>query len=463
MQTNKEREDTQAILETYQPVHPLPYYCGTHITLSGSVRPAESLPSDLVNFLEDVGEDVTLWNGARGVLGRSYVQNQPVTSVSKPSITPQHFTSLRTKYMAVKRKLSFQKDRSLLRLEEERQSKMQSKIGDTVAESEKKVQSVRRRMQQCDSANPRMREQRKSLSSVLYQVNVEAAKAKQAADILASKIAQTKANIAEQETGFLLRYAILQVLWNEPSRRASCLRSVSQSGESSFSSAAAAKKAAGVATFSFLQARRLYIDCKLGLASLYKVESTLKSMLENLQQGMEAHTGKASSRSGNSTATLPTEKGAKYRIAYVRRLWSGIDPHFQAAFPYLKKTSLRTRSSQGSILDEHRDTISSIFELSRRDTVASIFEEPRNYGTFSNAASLLPKYTDVDKGILTRTEKKIAALHTAAASAYKFINDIYDSQLRWVEATLEEYMKREQDWFAANEKLLTQWENLIFR
>lgn len=460
----------------YVPVHPLAYYGSTNISSSGTSGACEQLTEDFKKLLKDIGEDLRLWNGSRGVLGRPYVATQ---EMRKSHVSVGKVSELRAKYTNLKRTLSSEKSFVSLKEKHNRLVEMQRSIENSVAELNIKREKNRKHIHLCNVADPQMHEKRKALVTSLLKIDKDLYRLKQATETLQDKILNTKALLSESETGFLPRYAILQCLCREATSMGR--GNVGGRMTESFGNATSLEKRSMDATLAVLQAKRFYIDCKLGLARLYKVENALKSILENLEEAMNAQKGKPSSSTKNA---FPSEISVDYRLSYVRRLWNAVNPYFKCAWPYVRYTSLRSvktapfspggqPEAAGFLADgtRYRDSVASIFGeskksgLRKRDTINSVFGEAKTktkgYGTFSSTSPILPSYSRIEIAYTVNLTKKIRALHDSAAVGYKFLNRIYDSQTKWIDAARESYKLREKEQLAACEKLITEWEHVF--
>lgn len=428
-------------LKSYTAVHTDAYYGDVAISLTGSVRPTEPLTDDIVSFLESIGVNLSIWNGSKGVLGRAYI--------STPSSEQQEMSSdglhkLRSRYIDVKRSLYIDATRQQLGRELETQTKLQKHLDGTVVETEQKIRILRKKLNTAEVRKGE-RDLHDSLSKALEKNEAELSSSKRAEEAIRRKVLQTQVDITENETGFLRRFAILRTIFGEKSSWREFTVNFYKNGDDLESRARSADKESREVWTKALLAKRFYVDAKMGLAHLYRVENSLKCILENLVEAMKSQKGTPSQQ----TSSLPSPVGVEYRLGYVRQLWATVDPAFQAALPYIAHTSLR--DGDGFIAAERPpDNSDNPFD-----------NELKDYGTFMNAQAILPSFSKIELAHPLSKTSRIAALHKGAASGYKLMNTIYDSQEAWIKRAVGELKDRKQEERDLNDNLIAMWERLL--
>lgn len=429
-------------LTTYAPVHSHAYYGDVSISETGSVRPTEPVSDDIVKFLESLGINPSVWNGTEGVLGRSYVST--VSSSQEHELTLESINRLRSRYIDVKRSLYIDATRQQLGRERERLTKLQRQLEDSISEMEQKIERYRTKLYSHEVRKGDQGNLHDSLSQALQKLEGELPSSKRAEEAIRKKLLQTRVDIAENETGFLRRFAILRTIFSESSTWTFTEHCYKSSGDL-VSAAKSIDKESKSAWTQVLHAKRFYVDAKIGLACLYNVENTLKSILENLEQAMRAQKGTVC----ELVSSLPSQVGVEYRLGYVRKLWGSVEPAFKAAMPYVTHTSLR-------------DGVAFILAEKTSNDSESLFESnPNDYGTFMNSHALLPSLSKIELAHPINKTARIAALHKGACAAYKLMNRVYDSQEVWIQKAVTELKQREQEECVLNDRLIAIWERLL--
>lgn len=410
---------------------------------TGSVRPIEPLTDDIGKFLGSIGLDDSVWNGSKGVLGRPYVSTLQSTN---HGITLEDVKRLRSLYIDVKRSLYTDATRKQLGTELETQMKLQKQLENNTLQIEHKISVLRKKMNSTEVRKGDLADMHGTLLKALHKSESELDSNKRAGEAIRRKILQTRVDITENETGFIRRFAVMRKIFAETATWAEVSRHFSNDNDLIEQAKYSDQKSKDLWA-KVLQAKRFYVDAKMGLANLYQVESSLKYILENLEEAMKSQKGIPS----ENTSSLPSQVGVEYRLGYVRQLWSVVDSAFKAALPYIAHTSLRDEN--GTIV------LGKPPSLSRASSEAEPKE--KDYGTFVKTAAVLPNFSKIELAHPLSKTSRIASLHKAAAAAYKVINKIYDSQEVWINEAVAELKEREQEERALNDDLVDMWEKLL--
>lgn len=429
-------------LTTYTPVHSHAYYGDVSVSETGSVRPIEPLTAEIVDFLQSIGINVSDWNGTEGVLGRSYVST---VSSEGHELTLEGINRLRSRYIDVKRSLYIHATRQQLLRELSRQTELQRQLDDAVLDAEQKIEWHRTKLYTREVRKGDQGVLHDSLSKALHKLERELPISKRAAEAIRKKVLQTRVDVTENETGFLRRFAILRSIFSETSTWTGLTDQYYKGSDDLVSAAKTTDKESKSAWTKVLQAKRFYVDAKIGLACLYKVENTLKSILENLEQTMKAQNGNVC----QPISSLPSQVGVEYRLGYIRKLWGSVEPAFKAAIPYVEHTSLRG-GFDFILAEKTSNDLESLFE-----------SNPKDYAAFLNSHAVLRCFSKIERAHPINKTAKIAALHKGAAAAYKIINKVYDSQEVWIQKAVLELKEREKEERIANEGLIAIWERLL--
>lgn len=428
-------------ISTYEPVHENAYYGDVSISETGSMRPTDPLSEEVISFLVSINVDVSLWNGSSGVFGRPYEASGESCLTSKLTVEQAH--QLRTAYLDVKRTLQVAKSQQQFKKDLETKMKLQTQLEISVKEIEQKADKVRKQLCICESKETEQRSSKQALRNWIMKIESEIASTKRAAEVVEKKIMETRVDIAESENGFLRRFAILRSIF-EDNVSQELVKSFYKEGEDLVQVTSIAFNRSTESWNKTLRAKRFYVDAKIGLTHLYKVEDTLKAVLENLKEALCPKP-----LGGGPSLGIPSAVGSDFRLGYVRQLWGRIDSYFKEAYPYLKRTSL------GNNLE---DLESPEIERARSKRPLGCLGAERRK---SDVRPILPSFSKIEMTYLISKKARITSLHKAAAAAYKYISAVFDRQEKWVSLARKELEKRENEEMDANETLIGYWERLL--
>lgn len=432
-----------------KPVEAMSYYGDVNILDTGSMRPTEPLSDDLIVFLRKIGDDISLWDGSKGVLGRQYAS---VSSRQVP-ITQTEAFNLRSQYLEVKASLASDGKTNRLKRDLEVQTKMHRQLNNSVFEMEQRAEQLAKEQGEIEIMAGALSQGYGTLAKKLEDISEELESCRAAAARMHKKLQQTRVDIAESETGYMRKIAILL-------RMSSCKytteKFVSRSTRRSKQMtdtvifAKDADERSLKATTEYLHTKRFYVDAKVGLKHLFKVESTLKEILQHLGEGMKCLHGSAD----NVSHLPPSEKGFEFRVGYVRKLWGIADSSFKTSLPYIKYSSLRYSPRPPPAENEGP----SLRKKASRQYSGS---GGKKVGLFENVPCLLPSFTKIELSHPLSRRSRIAALHKTAALAYKDMNALYDFHEKMVEETLVVLRKKEEEDLKANDELIALWEDIL--
>lgn len=402
-------------MSKYAPVEPLSHYGMVHILDTGKVRLTDPLSDDIIAFLKTIEADVSLWDGSKGLLGREYTSN--VT----PSVdlTKEEIDALRRCYNDVKENLSAKEVLQNLKTELDKLYRMQRELKMKVFEMEQKVEKLRQQQDDCEIKNGEHSETYKTLTRRIEKITYELKPCLEALERLETKMQQKIVDITESETGFVRRIALLQ-------RMFSCERTIyfipdSEEKDEAVRELRRAEDETRQSSQKLQQIKRFYVDATTGMAHLYQIESLLKSVLENLREGMNSLQGRY-----DPTYHGPLETGFEFRVGYVRKLWNRVETGFRHTLPYIKQTSLQyTRGSFGTDEAGEQQKTHKLSRLSSGSGSGSGSGERRK-GIFDGSQTLLPSFTKIELSHPISRRSRISALHKNAARAYRDVNELYD-------------------------------------
>lgn len=432
-------------LSNYKPVEHLSFYGELNILDTGSLRPTQPLPNDLRQFLSVVGLHVSLWDGSKGELGRQFdTNNHPKTQLSETDL--QH---LRHLYLDVRSSACSHSAREKLDGDLAGQLKLLKKVQGSVECMQQDMTILFRNRDKVEIQLGEHSHVFQALSRKIDRLVGEMTPLRAGYGQLKKQVQQIRVQIAENETGYMRKLAILRRIFGLGSDTNLLARFPNNDG--AMADAKQAEEESCKAAFLQLQSKRFYVDAKTGMAALYSIEDILKNILQNLQAGMKC-------MHSTIDRILPgeSEKGIEFRLSYVRKLWSKADSAFKTALPYVRCTSLR-RAREHNARQMGERAAEGGKKISKGPTTSM----GRKIGIFENVPCILPSFTRIEIIHAISRRSKISALHKNAARSYRDVNLLYDFHERMTKAALTELQTRERMEHEANDYLIATWEKLL--
>lgn len=448
-------------LESYHPVEQQSHYGGINILSNGTCHSTPALPQVISDFVLKFHDDVSVWDGTRGIYGRNYTSHRPKTE----PLSEELLNNLREQYIAVKNCVTPSSLRQGMQKELSKFNRSLHQITDTITDMQRKIEK-------CNKYRDAMEIDEGQSDSVddfeekIAFLDEELDQLKRVKSQLLAKITQKEVEIWESDTGFIRRMAVLRRIFGEEPLRGGLLTKYCKEAENVVKDVYDADEKSMRTSMLLYHVKRFYVDSVVGSSHLHKVESALKAILENLQEAMNL----VSTGSRNSTTSLFSsgqsplmrkisgsqrregERGPNFRIRYVKRLWNGIDGDFRAALPYIAQTSMKEVSKEFVTADQYAQLVHQSPCSTTNGKIHSIF---------NSANSVLPSFTKIELSHALNRRARIAALQRFAAQAYKEITMLYDCQEKIIEEALELVQKRMDEDNRANRMLVSRWEHLL--
>ncbi|PXF43498.1 hypothetical protein BWQ96_06791 [Gracilariopsis chorda] len=421
----------------YKSVRPLFHYGELDVLDTGSVTASRRLPENVVALLREIGTNVAVWDGTKGILGRDYVTNKASTSFVKG----RERQRLLDRYIDLRNGLPSPKDLEKLHVNLEIQMRTQRQVNSSVYEIERELEQLNKARDSCQT-NHGEASRFEELTRQIERLESDRTLSKTSAEKINAKVKETRLHLSEGETGYLRRLAILRCLVSGMSKdETPNNRSKGEMNEHRRVAREADEKS-GRTCLDYLQIKRVYIDAKTGLLHLYNLEGILKGILQHLE---------VSTRSSQNSLGESIRPSKEYRMGYVHQQWSLAESNFRTMLPFLKNTSL---ISARGIADEQLD------EVERNGTTN---DRPggRDVSIFDDVPRLLPSSIRIGLCYLFTRRSRIIQLHRSAAKAYREINLLYDCHERTVKEAFEVLQEREVDNRRAHDDLISKWEDLL--
>lgn len=431
-------------LERYCPVEPLTYYGEYAVSRSGSYNCSPHLPGHIIDFIQKLHSDMSLWDGKQGILGRDYISHRAQTL----AISLAEAEQFRAQYLQLKADISPRAGLDKLRKSLDRQSHTLAQLHQSVLDMQRKKEKLCRHRDYLEMTEGQTRRVQ-DLEDRLTYYSEELQTLKQAESQMKRKVWQTETDVFELETGYVRRIALLRRIFGEEPLRGGLLLGYCQNAEMNADLVNQCDEKSMKASRSLFQAKCFYLDCLTGKAHLYKVENTLRAILENLQEVMSSFS------TGHDVAVTrhrSTEWGPDFRIRYIRKLWNSIDADFKAALPYIGTTSLMI-ASNSEREDSNGPALTKQFSFTSSGN--------RAYSIFNRPSCILPSFTIIELLHPLNKKSKVSALHKAAARLYKEVNLVYDTHEDMVQKTLAMFQRRIEEDRKATEDLISKWESLL--
>lgn len=442
-------------LASHEPVEPLSTYCDIKVLDNGSCRRCLSLPPLVTEFLRSLDSDVSLWDCTNGHFGRDLRSHLPQTQ----PLTPELARDLRSRYLSLMQSLAPMAALERRRQEREKHARTQTQLHQSVVEMQRKMERVRRRRDFCEIGAGKT-EVVDDLDDRLDALQAELAALQQVEVQMQRKVTQAEIELEESETGLMRRTALLRRLFGKEPLRGGLLAGFCEGAEEVAVLVNAADEEGMACSRRLQQAKCFYVDAVTGKSHLFKLESTLKSILENLREAM---TGTQPDSSGSAANRWQGEKGPDFRLRYVRRLWNSVDGDFKASLPYIQETSLpeasKLHSGSGSGNAQNVGEEGNSPSLVRQFSFSS--PGAREHSIFNKGNGVLQSFTKIELAYALSKRGKIAALHKCAARSYKEVNSVYDVHEEMLKEGIRVLRERTEEYEKCNVRLVALWERLL--
>lgn len=447
-------------LESYHPVEQQSHYGGINILSNGTCHSTPSLPQAISDFVLKLHNDVSVWDGTRGIYGRDYSSHRPKTE----PLSEELLGSLREQYIAVKACITPSTLRQGMQKELSKFNRSLHQISDTISDMQRKIEKCNkyRNAMEIDEGQS---ESVDDFEEKIAFLGEELDQLKRVKSQLLAKITQKEVEIWESDTGFIHRMALLRRIFGEEPLRGGLLSKYCKDAESVVKDVYEADEKSMRTSMLLYHVKRFYVDSVMGSSHLHKVESALKAILENLQEATNLLGNGGGSavnllssgqsplmRKISTTSRREGERGPNFRIRYVKRLWNGIDADFRAALPYIAQTSMKEVYKEFVAYDQQT-------QLTQQSPCS--LPSGKGHSIFNSANSVLPSFTKIELSHALNRRARVAALHRFAAQAYKEIAMLYDCQEKIVREALELVQRRMDEDNRANRLLVSRWEHLL--
>jgi hypothetical protein len=398
-------------------------YGAVEVTESGAIIPRRPLRPEVMKFLGEVGLKNALWNGRNGIRGMVFNEFEAAENANKATPpTANEVARLRGLYMQLlgtapgnARQISprespdVREDRTISASLPPADLRGRKTVLEKLTTGKNKDGSEVDR-QKANQGTPHAT---KSPLSVRDDLSVP------------SKRLVAIAETAESDESAMKRMAMLERVFGYGSGGADCLNT---SSLVFLLNSEDAEQLAGFRQTAFLrymQTLRVYADAKSGVGHLRVLEGTLKSILENLKEAMQALSSHAF-LAEDGMYVVPVSPS--YRLRYIKTLRATADellpevirfcPFTGIGYPKATKRFGRRRARLNPQPDiaQHRITCC-------------------GYSTYSRTLSLLPEFTKLLLLNSFRMKHKISALYEHAAAAYEEVNAVYDFQMALTKRT----------------------------
>lgn len=435
----------QIDLKTYHPVEETTHYGELFISSSGSCHAAAPLPGNLSAFIRDLHKELSQWDGRKGEYGRDY---QTLRSQTQ-AITAAQADALRAQYIELKESHTPRAVLDKLRKDLDKQSRTQNQLHQSVLDMQRKIDRLRKHRDTCEMGTGQSDTLNDLDDRLLYYMD-ELDTLNQAYKQMVKKVVQTEMELSDRESARLRRFALLRRIFGEEPLRGGLLTAYCDTAELTAGKVNKADEQSMRKSLVLFQAKCFYADAVIGKAHLYKVESALKTILENLREAMNGLTGGA--QEGSMTARSP-ERGQEFRLRYVRRLWNALDADFKTALPYIQETSLKQEGLR------HKHDCNTGPGLNRQFSFSS--PSGRTHTIFNHCTTVLPSFTKIELSHPLSKKGKVTALYRCAARAYKEVNAVYDCHEDMTAQALGVVQTCANDNRQALDGLIGCWEELL--
>jgi hypothetical protein len=398
-------------------------YGALEVTESGAIIPRRPLRPEVMKFLGEVGLKNALWNGRNGIRGMVFNEFEEAENANKATPpTANEVARLRGLYkqllaavpsnarqISPKGSSDVREDKTMSASLPPADSRGRKTVREKLVTGKNKDGSKMER-QETNQGAPHAT---KAPHSVREELSVP------------SKRLVAIAEAAESDESVMKRMAMLERVFGSGSGGADCLNT---SSLVFLLNSEDAEQLAGFRQAAFLrymQTLRVYADAKSGVGHLRVLEGTLKSILENLKEAMQALSSHAF-LAEDGMYVVPISPS--YRLRYVKTLRATVDellpevirfcPFTGIGYPKATKRSggRRARLNPQPDIAQHRVTCC-------------------GYSTYSGTLSLLPEFTKLLLLNSFRMRHKISALYEHAAAAYEEVNVVYDFQMALTKRT----------------------------
>lgn len=498
---NEKNEIMGVCLDKYKPIESFNYYGQYLVSQTGAHNFTPPLPGHIADYLRSLqsDSDISLWDGTQGTYGRDYISHRPPSSstTSQNEITTdEQIESLRSKYLTLIADTTPRAVLERLRKSLDKQTQTQHRLEESMNDVRRKVERLKKQKYKLEIEHGSSAYERiNDIDDRLVYDNEELVSLERIQKQMKQKILQIELELNERETGHVRRMGLLRKIFGEEPLRGGLLINYCDEAVEKADEIYVCDIEAMITSKLLFQCKCFYLDCVNGKEYLYKMETNLKGMLENLQQIMNVYNdndlksnstiitpsmGKikqvgsslfTSMKSSDGSLfkisrTMSTESNERdFRLKYVRKLWNTIDSDFKQVLKYIDNTSLPIASAMYvhdsvSIEDEkqqqfpfhhHHQSCCGIF----------VNNGTNNTSIINSSGNILPRFTTVELSYALNKRAKIAALHRYAAKVYKQINFVYDTHDSVIQQTLTLLQKRMQLDRKANERLICKWEELL--
>lgn len=447
-------------LESYRPVEKQSHYGGINILSNGTCHSTPSLPQAISDFVLSLHDDVSVWDGTRGIYGRHYTTHRPKTE----PLSEELLHELREQYVVLKDCVTPSSLRQSMQKDLGKFNRSLNEITNTISDMQRKIGKCNR-YRDAMEIDEGHSESVDDFEDKIAFLDEELEQLKRVKSQLLAKITQKEVEIWESDTGFIRRMAVLRRIFGEEPLRGGLLSKYCKDAENVVKDVYSADEKSMRTSMLLFHVKRFYVDSVVGSAHLHKVESALKAILENLREatnllctgsghsvGLSTSGQSPLSRKVSATQRREGERGPNFRLRYVKRLWNGIDADFRAALPYITQTSLKEVS---------KDFIAEVQQAQVTGQTSHSSPAGKTHSIFNTTNSLLPRFTKIELSHALNKRARVAALYRSAAHAYKEVSLLYDCQEKIVREALELVQKRMDEDNQANRLLVSRWEYLL--
>lgn len=374
-------------LEQYRPIDSLSHYGRIILSHTGTYTSTPPLPPHIANFIRDLHSDLSLWDGTSGTFGRDYLTHRPLST----RITSQQVDDYRMQYMQLIADTTPRAILEQLRRTIEKQSRIQSQLRQAVQDVQRRMDKLRRQRDRLEIDEGPSSERVQDIDDRLVYDNDELATLRTAQKQIQQRLLQTELELSERETGHVRRIALLRRIFGEEPLRGGLLLPYTTNAEVKASFVNKCDQIAMRTSRLLLDAKCFYLDAVVAKTYLYKLESTLKSILENLHQAVDALNPPLSNKNSSPSFLMRTfsnsmspslhknkshhhgdtdnhaddvkvkadeqpndallqgrlgERGPDFRIRYVRKLWNSLEADYKATLRYISATSLQIAAAK---------------------------------------------------------------------------------------------------------------------
>jgi hypothetical protein len=428
---------------SYKSCDPPSEYAKSTITLSGSIVPRPPLETVLLRYISSVGGDPRAWTGELGIRGMFYPDTEAAAIPVAEKRSAEDLSRLRGLYSAIMDAGMEREREKRLRRDLDVQARLKTELESIAA-------GLRRQVSELEAVVAESRALGGATSptgaaageALLTEVKDELAPTEAALARSTKRAAHLYGQLEEASTCAQRRRVILEHIFGDgtdadPADFGQGSARVVAKLVSQQELAATRNKAFA----RYISVTRAYIDLKKGVVHLFALESTLKTILENLYDAMMRLT--AGQRvTPDEAAKAPVSRS--YRVRYVKSLRGSADEVLQEVLKYAPFTTLgeaarvlsandaaaKSRGGAGGYLRGGSETSSS--EGSSVDSEFGVAPEGAMrcmyFSVSAGRPTLLPEFTKVPVFSAFGTKEKIIALHERAGAAYKEVNIAYDMQ-----------------------------------